>query len=145
MATDACNSCEKCVNHCPVEAIKMINDRPFWSYKCESCMRCVNACPQRAIETTHTFSTVLIIISSLIISPLLIKGLKYFGAMDWINHSIIARNLWSIIDAGIFLLFVFISYRVLHFLMKYKIVNRIITYSSLSKYKFWRRYKPPKY
>ncbi len=26
-----------------------------------------------------------------------------------------------------------------------KIANRIIAYSSLSKYKFWRRYKPPKY
>ena len=145
IATDACNNCEKCVIQCPVKAIKMINNRPFWSYKCESCMRCVNSCPQRAIETTHAFSTALIIVSSVIISPLLIAGLKLIGAMDWVNQSVITVNLWSLIDAFVFILFVFICYRFLHFLMRYKIANRIITYSSLSKYKFWRRYKPPEY
>jgi len=143
VATDACNNCEKCINQCPVEAIKMINNRPFWKYKCESCMRCVNACPQRAIETTHTFSGILILISSLIISPLLITGLKYLSILDWVNQSVITRNLWSIADAVIFLLFVFLSYRVLHYLMRYKFINRVIAYSSLSKYRFWRRYKAP--
>jgi len=145
IATDACNNCEKCINQCPVKAIKMINDRPFWSYKCESCMRCVNACPQRAIETTHTFSITLLIVSSIIISPLLVTGLKHLGVMDWVNQSLITRNLWSIIDAIIYLFFVFVSYRILHFLMRYKFINKIIAYTSLSKYKFWRRYKPPKF
>ena len=145
IATDACNQCEKCVDQCPVKAIEMINDRPFWSYNCESCMRCVNACPQRAIETAHTFSSVLILISSMVISPTLIAGLKFFGVMDLVNRSVITKNIWSIIDALIFLLFVFISYRILHFLMRYKFVNKIVAYTSLSKYKFWRRYKPPKY
>ncbi len=145
ITTDACNNCEKCIIQCPVEAIKMINDRPFWTYNCESCMRCVNACPQRAIETTHAFSTALIIASSVIISPLLIAGLKYFGALDFVNQSVITENFWSIINAFIFLLFVFISYRILHFLMRYKFVNKIIAYTSLSKYKFWRRYKAPKH
>jgi Pyruvate/2-oxoacid:ferredoxin oxidoreductase delta subunit len=144
IATDACNSCEKCVDQCPVNAITMVNDRPFWSYSCESCMRCVNTCPHRAIETTHAFSIGLFVISSLLISPLLISLLKYFGAWKLITHSVITENIWSLIDEFIFLLFVFISYRILHFLMRYKFVNRIITYTSLSKYKFWRRYKAPK-
>lgn len=145
VATDACNNCRICINQCPVEAIKMIGNRPFWKYKCESCMRCVNACPQRAIETMHTFSGLSLLISSLIISPLLMAGLKHLNILDWVNQSVITRNLWSVIDAVIFLLFVFLSYRLLHFLMRYKIVDRIITYSSLSKYRFWRRYKVPKY
>jgi len=144
IATDACDSCEKCVKQCPVKAITMINNRPFWSYNCESCMRCINNCHVRAIETAHTFSALLLIISAFVISPLLIIILKYSGAWELFNHSIFTRNIWSIIDAFIFLLFVFLSYRILHFLMRYKFFNKIIAYSSLSKYKFWRRYKAPK-
>jgi len=144
IATDACDNCEKCVNQCPVEAIKMINDRPFWSYHCESCMRCVHSCHLRAIETTHTFSASLLIISSLVISPLLIATLDRFGIGEWITRSLITENIWSLIYAFIFLVFVFISYRVLHFLMRYRLVNRIIAYTSFSKYKFWRRYKAPR-
>lgn len=144
VATDLCNSCEKCINQCPVNAITMVNERPFWSYNCESCMRCVNACNQRAIETTHTFSATLLVISSLVISPFLITTLKYFGAWEFINQSVIMENMWSLMNAIIFLIFVFISYRILHFLMRYKFVNTIIAYTSFSKYKFWRRYKAPR-
>jgi Pyruvate/2-oxoacid:ferredoxin oxidoreductase delta subunit len=144
IATDDCNNCRICILQCPVGAIKMINDRPFWSYRCESCMRCVSNCPLRAIETTHTFSASLIIISSVVISPFLIMMLNQIGLWEWINRSVLAENIWSLIDAFIFLLFVFISYRILQFLMRYRVVNRIIAYTSLSKYKFWRRYKSPK-
>ncbi len=143
IATDKCTNCNKCINQCPVMAIKNINKMPFWTYKCESCMRCVNACPERAIETTHAFSITLLILSSLIISPLLVSGLKLLGVLNWINQFVITRNLWTLIDAGIFLLFVFLSYGILHFLMRYKFINRIIAYTSLSRYKFWRRYKAP--
>lgn len=144
VATDACTNCEKCIIECPVRAIKMKANRPFWKYKCESCMRCVNACPQRAIETAHSFSAFLLIISSVIISPLLISGLKYLEVLDYVNQSVFTRNIWSIIDAVIFLLFVFISYRILHYLMRFKVINQLITYTSLSTYRFWRRYKAPK-
>jgi Pyruvate/2-oxoacid:ferredoxin oxidoreductase delta subunit len=144
VATDACDNCMRCVNQCPVNAIKMINDRPFWSYQCESCMRCVNSCHVRAIQTTHTFSAALILISSLVISPLFIALLDFAGIWNWIKQSVIAENIWSLIYAFIFVLFVFISYRVLHFLMRYKSINRIIAYTSFSRYSFWRRYKAPK-
>jgi Pyruvate/2-oxoacid:ferredoxin oxidoreductase delta subunit len=143
-ATDACDNCMKCINQCPVNAIKMINERPFWSYRCESCMRCVSDCHQRAIETTHTFSAALILISSLVISPLLIELLDIAGVWNWIKQSFIAENIWSLINTFIFIMFVFISYRFLHFLMRYRITNRAIAYSSLSNYRFWRRYKAPR-
>ena len=39
--------------------------------------------------------------------------------------------------------FVILAYRFIHYLMRFKLVNKIITYTSLSKYKFWRRYKSP--
>lgn len=145
IATAACNGCEKCIIQCPVNAISMVNERPFWSYKCESCMRCVSACPHRAIETAHTFSAALWILSSFVISPLLIVIMKSIGVWEMLDRSLITESIWSIVDAFIFIMFVFISYRILHFLMRFKFVNKIIAYSSLSKFKFWRRYKAPKY
>jgi Pyruvate/2-oxoacid:ferredoxin oxidoreductase delta subunit len=145
ISSDSCNSCEKCVIQCPVRAITMVNDRPFWSYNCESCMRCVNNCNMRAIETTHTYSTSLILISSLVISPLLMGILQYIGIWEVFTQSSLTQNIWSLISTFIFLMFVFISYRVLHFLMRFKYVNKIITYTSFSKFRFWRRYKAQKY
>jgi len=143
IATNACDNCEKCIKQCPVQAISMVHDRPFWSYNCESCMRCVNNCHLRAIETTHTYSALLIVISSLVISPLLIELLDFLGVWDLLNRSVFTQKVWSLLYAFIFLVFVFISYRIVHFLMRYKLFNKIITYTSLSKYTFWRRYKAP--
>lgn len=144
MATDACNQCNICVKQCPVEAINMVGDYPFWSYKCESCMRCINICPQRAIETTHTFSGFLIFISMAVISPLLVAGLKALGWFDFLFQFSFLNQLMSIVFWLVYILFVFAAYKVLHFLMRYKIVNKLIAYSSLSTYRFWRRYKAPR-
>lgn len=145
IATDRCDGCEKCINQCPVEAVSMVNNLPFWSYKCESCMRCVNACPKRAIETAHSFAIFLMVISSLVISPLMVILLKQTGVWEHINKSIISQNIWSLMEMPIFLVFAILSYRILHFLMRFKLINKIIAYTSLSKYKFWRRYRAPKY
>jgi Pyruvate/2-oxoacid:ferredoxin oxidoreductase delta subunit len=49
------NDCGLCEKQCPVNAIKMKNNRPFWTYKCEICMHCMNVCPKRAIQTPHLF------------------------------------------------------------------------------------------
>ncbi len=145
IATNDCTNCNICILKCPTEAIKIVDDKPFWTYKCESCMRCANICPHRAIETTHGFYALVISIFSLIISPFLVSVLKHFEVLDFINKYEVTKQIWSIIDTIILLMFVFISYGIIHFLMRFKFVDRIITYTSLSKYKFWRRYKPPKY
>lgn len=145
IATNTCNHCNQCIKQCPVQAISQVSGRPFWTYKCESCMRCVNLCNQRAIETIHSFATSILLISSLLISPMLISILDYFGVWDFINQSALTKGIWSLIDAIIFILFTFLSYRLLHFLMRYKLMNKAVAYSSLSFYKFWRRYKSPKF
>ncbi|MCD4729573.1 MAG: EFR1 family ferrodoxin, partial [Bacteroidales bacterium] len=145
VATHACTNCDVCISKCPVEAIKKVNERLFWTHKCESCMRCVNICPQRAIETAHGFSGLIIVIVYALLIPFIVSTLKYYEILDVEKQSNLFGQFWSLIETSIFILLFFLSYRVLHFLMKYQIVNRIIAYSSLSKYKFWRRYKPPKY
>ena len=144
IATDDCDNCMNCIKQCPVKAIQMIKNRPFWSYRCESCMRCVSNCHVRAIETSHSFAAVLLLISSVVISPFLIKTLDHLGAWNWITRSAITENIWSFIYAFIFLIFVFVLYRILHFLMRYRFFNRFIAYTSLSHFGFWRRYRAPK-
>jgi len=133
VASSACDNCGKCIKHCPVRAISMVQDRPLWSFNCHL----------RAIETTHAYSTLIILISSLVISPLLIELLDFIGVWGLLNQSVITQKSWSLLYAFIFLVFVFINYRILHFLMRYKLFNKIITYTSSSKYKFWRRYEAP--
>lgn len=144
VATDTCNQCEICIKQCPVKAIKMVNDIPYWTYKCESCMRCVNICPQRAIETAHGFTSLVVYIAYGIIIPLLLTLMRNYKLPEMGDHSILFGYLWSILEVVVLIMVVFLSYRLLHFFMRYKVFNRIITFTSLSKFKFWRRYRPGK-
>lgn len=144
VASDACNQCGLCIKQCPVAAINMVNKTPFWTYKCESCMRCINNCPQRAIETAHGFAGLMFYIGYGIIIPLLYALWISLDLGINKSNSFLSGQIIGILEWLIFIIFVFLSYAVLHYFLKFKFINRIITYSSLSKYKFWRRYHAPK-
>lgn len=144
IASPKCTRCEKCLKQCPVGAIKMINKRPYWTYKCESCMRCANICPCRAIETTHTISISLFVIASLVLSPLLLLAFKEIGVYEFLHQNQWTKSISSLIDMLVTLTFFILSYGILHYFMRFKFFAQIITYTSFSKYKFWRRYKAPK-
>lgn len=49
-ATDACISCGKCVNVCPLSNIRLENGKPVWGKDCTHCMACISRCPSEAIE-----------------------------------------------------------------------------------------------
>ena len=49
-ATDACISCGKCVNVCPLKNIHLENGKPVWGKNCTHCMACICRCPSEAIE-----------------------------------------------------------------------------------------------
>lgn len=49
-ATDACISCTKCVNVCPLHNIHLENGKPVWEKNCTHCMACICHCPSEAIE-----------------------------------------------------------------------------------------------
>lgn len=140
IATDKCNNCGLCIKQCPVNAISEINGINFWAFKCESCMKCMNSCPKRAIETAHGYTFLIwwLIFSVLtnIISNYLIKLSIFEGFISVIKESVI----YNLVLIGMTFLVLFLSYKFLHFLMRYKIFNRIIAYTSLTHYKFWRRY-----
>lgn len=49
-ATDACISCGKCVDVCPLNNIRLENKKPKWGKNCTHCMACICRCPSEAIE-----------------------------------------------------------------------------------------------
>ncbi len=134
-ASGDCNNCDICVKNCPVKAIVKINNRPFWTFKCESCMRCMSNCPKRSIEAAHGF-----IISYCLISSAL-TGLffYYFNSFVFVIPDGLIRY---VIETSLFLIFLGVAYRVIHYLMRFNFFERIMVYTSLTKYKFWgNRYK----
>lgn len=135
-ASSDCDNCGVCYKSCPVKAIKLVDSRPFWTFNCESCMHCMSNCPKRAIETGHGYVIVVALLSSLVFSGLFYH---YFKLLFFdIEDSFLGFTLESALFIGILAIF----YRLLHFALRFKIVERMIVYTSLTKYKFWgRRYK----
>ena len=45
-----CIGCGKCVSLCPLNNIKLENNKPVWNGNCTHCMACISYCPTEAIE-----------------------------------------------------------------------------------------------
>lgn len=135
-ASADCDNCGLCIKSCPVKAIKTVDNRPFWTFNCESCMHCMSYCPKKAIETAHGSVVFIAVLSSLVFSGLLYH---YFGQLFFsIEHTLLG----FILESAFFLGILAVWYRLLHFAMRFKFVERMVVYTSLTKYKFWgRRYK----
>lgn len=135
-ASADCDNCGLCIKSCPVKAIKTVDNRPFWTFNCESCMRCMSNCPKRAIETAHGSIILITVLSSLLLSGVFYY---YFGQLFFdIEHTFLG----FIIESALFLCILAVWYRLLHYAMQFKFVERLVVYTSLTKYKFWgRRYR----
>jgi Pyruvate/2-oxoacid:ferredoxin oxidoreductase delta subunit len=134
-ASSACNHCDLCIRNCPVKAIVKIDNRPYWTFNCESCMNCMGHCPQRSIETAHGFVIGYILYSSALTSLFF----KYFNQLFFkVEHGVVK----FVMDTLLYLFFLGLFYFIIHCLMRFKFIERLMVYTSLTKYKFWgRRYK----
>jgi Pyruvate/2-oxoacid:ferredoxin oxidoreductase delta subunit len=136
-----CNNCGICIARCPVQAIIERHNSPYWTFKCESCMKCVNECPQRAIEIAHSYLFLLWWLGFSLIPVFLTKLLYTFG---FISEAFYHRYFGLLFYGSSFvfgLIIVFLGYRILHQLLRIKSINKIITKTSLTHYKIWRRYR----
>ena len=48
--SDACVSCGRCEQACPLGNIRLRDGRPVWGGRCTHCMACICGCPAKAIE-----------------------------------------------------------------------------------------------
>ena len=111
----------------------------FWTFNCESCMNCMSNCPNRAIETGHGYIGAFIYV---FMSVLMGLFNKYFGLWFFTIENSLLKML---IESALFVAFMGIWYRILHWLLRFKIFERLIVYTSLTKYKWWgQRYKAMK-
>jgi ferredoxin len=139
-----CNNCGLCMEQCPTKSIILENNRPYWKFTCESCMKCMNYCPERAIETAHSMVFLLLFALIAFINPYLSEKVTGFVAL-WLGHSRVAfESIYFVLQWSVALLMFFVGYKLLHYLMHFPRVNKLITYTTLTSWKFWRRYKIPK-
>jgi ferredoxin len=135
-ASSDCNNCDICIKGCPVKAIIKVDKRPFWTFNCESCMKCIGNCPKKAIETAHGFIIGYMVLFS---SILMVAFYKYF---DLYFPKLENSLLGEVVETVLFLLLLALFYRIVHYLMRFRFVERIMVYTSLTKLKWWgRRYK----
>jgi Pyruvate/2-oxoacid:ferredoxin oxidoreductase delta subunit len=143
VASNKCNNCNHCIDNCPVEAIKTINGRPFWTYKCESCMQCMTQCPHQAIETAHGFVIGIMYLVYTFILVYLYNLLDLKRILEGLPSGLAGISS-MVIDTVVTFIILIISYRIIHFLMRFSFIEKLIVYTSLTKIKFWRRYRAPK-
>jgi ferredoxin len=143
-ASRACDNCGLCIKQCPVQAIRLVDNRPFWSYRCESCMHCLNTCPKRAIETAHGFLIGLIILLNAIIQGFVYKWFLTRNILWFASEAKFGSLSRFLFETAIGFAALFVSYWMVHYLRRIKAFDLLVNYTSLTFYKFWRRYKPGK-
>lgn len=138
-ASHKCNGCKICAEYCPVGAIRMIDERPYWTFHCESCMRCMNTCPCQAIETSHSMAALMIAgIASLPAAGFLTAFLNKTGLTLGNSAFYITERVLT----WLFILAVFyVLYALMFAMLRHPRISRFFIYTSLTYY--WSRYKAP--
>jgi ferredoxin len=142
-AARSCDNCGLCISQCPVKAISLVQNRPFWSYRCESCMKCMNSCVNKSIQTAHGFFIGFLF---LFYGVILVAAYTFFDrqAFTFITgDSLYSALLRFIFEASAVFLTLIITYRLVHFLRRFRYFDYLIYYTSFTRFNFWRRYKAP--
>jgi ferredoxin len=142
-ASRQCDRCSLCIKECPVGAIRIVNERLFWTYKCESCMHCMNNCPEQAIQTAHGFIIGLIIFVSMAMQSIYYIFLDQFRITIFTEHSVLGTFARFCLSTFVMFGSLIVGYWFVHSLRKLIVFDLIIKYTSLTTFKFWRRYKYP--
>ncbi len=145
IANSNCNLCGICIEQCPTKSIILADNRPYWKFSCESCMKCMNYCPQRAIETAHSMLFLILLVLIQFVNPFISDKVTDLVASLFGHSRVAFESIYFVIQWSVALLFFFLGYKLLHYLMGFPRVNKILTYTTLTTWKFWRRYKMPKH
>ncbi len=139
MASRDCDGCGACIRECPTRALRLVAGRPFWTWRCESCMKCMNLCPRRAIETAHGF----VLAVSLLLSALVLPAVRPL-LPPWGRTGVAGWLIRFAVENGLVLGVLFAAYQVLHRALRLRLVERLVVATSLTHFRFWRRYRAPR-
>ena len=143
IATSRCDNCGICIAQCPTQSIILSDNRPYWKFTCESCMKCMNYCPQRAIETAHSMFFIILSLLIVLVNPWLSVQVTTLVQQLMGSSRIAYESIYFVVQWSVAIVLFYIGYRLLHYLMRFPRINRIITFTTLTTWKFWRRYKMP--
>jgi ferredoxin len=142
MANSDCDGCAVCSNNCPINALVMKNGRPYWTFHCESCMRCINICPKKPIQVTYVFTAV----SAYLLYGLLFPAIVVIMARyNETAASVIKSKSYGFgyIRAWVILSIMFLLYRLVLRLTRFKPFDFIFARLTPTSFRFWRRYLAP--
>ena len=141
IANKRCNGCGLCIKECPTASIKMVRDRPYWKLTCESCMRCLNRCPERAIEAAHGMAIGFYFVIVAVNTWIAIRFADIVGISPDATWWKIATQVSSLI---LTVVIPAVIYLIMHYAMQFRPLNELVRFTSLTTFRFWRRYKPSK-
>jgi len=142
LANSECNGCGICHKQCPVNAIVMKRNRPFWTFRCESCMRCINICPVKAIQVSHVFTAVSAFCLYGLLFPLILSLALHYNE-NLASLLVSESQFISILRAWFLTGIMFLAYRMVHGLSRFRPINFLFAGLSLTRLRFWRRYLAP--
>mgnify|MGYP002629255081 CR=1 FL=1 len=142
-ATDKCNDCHLCLKACPTKSIILKDQRPFWKLTCESCMHCMNFCPQRAIETNHNILIPFLWILPVFVNPWIAS--QIVNLTSQFVPDLLSLSPWiSMTLKWVVMIILFTAtYFVIHYLMHFRFLRKLMRWTTLTQFRFWRRYRIP--
>lgn len=139
-ASNRCNGCGLCAEHCPNGAIEMRGNeirRPYWTFRCESCMRCMAYCPTQAVEASHLVAVGVYLLAGAIPTTALLLWLA-------VRVPLLAFLSWTpgwVVESINALIAIGLTYPIFYLLLRIGWVNRFFTHATLTHY--YRRYHEP--
>jgi len=142
MASSDCDGCAICANSCPMNALVMKNGRPYWTFHCESCMRCINICPKKAIQVSYVFTAVSAYLLYGVLFPAAVMLAAQYNetAASFITSASYGAGF---IRAWIILSVMFLLYRLVLRLTRFKPFELVFARFTPTSFRFWRRYLAP--
>lgn len=139
-ATNRCNGCGFCADHCQHHAIRMYDhpSRPYWTWRCESCMRCMAYCPRSAIEASHSLA----VLAGLALSsyPAMLIGLLFSGDAPLAGSTLAGIARPALLYA-VWLGLLMLIYALFWTVIRWQPVNNLFRFTTLTT--LFRRYREP--
>jgi hypothetical protein len=103
----------------------------------------MNQCPKRAIETAHSFFFIVLLTVIYLVNPFLSNKIMILVNQLLNGSSAAYEVIYTIVRWSLTVMIFALAYQLMHYLGKFSFFSRLITYSSFTYWKFWRRYKAP--